>query len=96
MDVTRQPLSNAHSGTPTSKDPRPQMRIMLVTDAWDPQVNGVVRTMKRTIAEIRRRDQGFSSSSQAEIISLAGSITYSEIHWRSRQEDDRGTSSSSS
>ncbi len=27
------------------------MRILLVTDAWDPQVNGVVRTMKRIIAE---------------------------------------------
>ncbi|MBP9234073.1 MAG: glycosyltransferase family 1 protein [Hyphomonadaceae bacterium] len=27
------------------------MRIMLVTDAWDPQVNGVVRTMKRVITE---------------------------------------------
>jgi glycosyltransferase involved in cell wall biosynthesis len=27
------------------------MRIMLITDAWDPQVNGVVRTMKRVIAE---------------------------------------------
>jgi len=27
------------------------MRIMLVTDAWEPQVNGVVRTMKRIIAE---------------------------------------------
>lgn len=27
------------------------MRIMLVTDAWDPQVNGVVRTMKRVISE---------------------------------------------
>ncbi len=27
------------------------MRIMLITDAWDPQVNGVVRTMKRVVAE---------------------------------------------
>ena len=27
------------------------MRIMLITDAWEPQVNGVVRTMKRVIAE---------------------------------------------
>ncbi len=27
------------------------MRIMLVSDAWDPQVNGVVRTMKRVITE---------------------------------------------
>ena len=27
------------------------MRILIATDAWDPQVNGVVRTMKRVIAE---------------------------------------------
>jgi glycosyltransferase involved in cell wall biosynthesis len=31
---------------------RPQ-RIMLVTDAWEPQMNGVVRTLTRTIAECR-------------------------------------------
>ena len=29
------------------------MRIMLVTDAWEPQVNGVVRTLSRTVAELR-------------------------------------------
>jgi glycosyltransferase involved in cell wall biosynthesis len=28
------------------------MRIMIVTDAWEPQVNGVVRTMKNTRAEL--------------------------------------------
>lgn len=28
------------------------MRIMIVTDAWTPQVNGVVRTMQRVIAEL--------------------------------------------
>ena len=27
------------------------MRIMLITDAWEPQVNGVVRTLKRVIEE---------------------------------------------
>lgn len=27
------------------------MRIMLVTDAWEPQVNGVVRTLKRVVEE---------------------------------------------
>ncbi len=27
------------------------MRIMLITDAWEPQVNGVVRTMKRVVEE---------------------------------------------
>jgi len=24
------------------------MKLMIVTDAWEPQVNGVVRTLKRT------------------------------------------------
>lgn len=28
------------------------MRIMIVTDAWEPQVNGVVRTLKQTRAEL--------------------------------------------
>lgn len=31
------------------------MKILIATDAWDPQVNGVVRTLQATIAEIRRR-----------------------------------------
>lgn len=29
------------------------MRILLATDAWEPQVNGVVRTLNRTVAEMR-------------------------------------------
>jgi glycosyltransferase involved in cell wall biosynthesis len=29
------------------------MRILLATDAWEPQINGVVRTLTRTIAECR-------------------------------------------
>ncbi|MGB3804436.1 MAG: glycosyltransferase family 1 protein [Sphingopyxis granuli] len=29
------------------------MRIVIVTDAWEPQVNGVVRTLQATIAELR-------------------------------------------
>jgi len=31
------------------------MRIALVTDAWTPQVNGVVRTLTSVIGELRRR-----------------------------------------
>jgi glycosyltransferase involved in cell wall biosynthesis len=31
---------------------RTNMRIMIVTDAWEPQVNGVVRTLKNTRAEL--------------------------------------------
>ena len=29
------------------------MRILVATDAWEPQVNGVVRTLTRTVAEMR-------------------------------------------
>lgn len=30
------------------------MRIMIVTDAWEPQVNGVVRTLKQTTYELQK------------------------------------------
>ena len=30
------------------------MRIMIVTDAWEPQVNGVVRTIKSTRRELEK------------------------------------------
>ncbi len=30
------------------------MRILIVTDAWQPQVNGVVRTLTRTREELVR------------------------------------------
>jgi glycosyltransferase involved in cell wall biosynthesis len=33
------------------------MRIMMVTDAWEPQVNGVVRTLKSTIRELQAMGQ---------------------------------------
>ena len=36
----------------SDNEERPQ-RIMLVTDAWEPQMNGVVRTLSRTVAELR-------------------------------------------
>jgi glycosyltransferase involved in cell wall biosynthesis len=39
------------------------MRILLATDAWEPQVNGVVRTLTRIVAELR--DLG----DQVEVIS---------------------------
>ena len=31
------------------------MRLMIVTDAWHPQVNGVVRTLSMVVEELRRR-----------------------------------------
>jgi glycosyltransferase involved in cell wall biosynthesis len=35
-------------------EPRRSMRILLVTDAWEPQVNGVVRTLSRVTEECRK------------------------------------------
>jgi glycosyltransferase involved in cell wall biosynthesis len=42
-DAITAPRENGH---------RP-MRILLVTDAWEPQVNGVVRTLTRVVGELR-------------------------------------------
>jgi glycosyltransferase involved in cell wall biosynthesis len=33
--------------------PAPSHRIMIVTDAWEPQVNGVVRTLKTVVQELQ-------------------------------------------
>lgn len=30
------------------------MKVMIITDAWEPQVNGVVRTLKQTRAELEK------------------------------------------
>src|SRR5690242_9614859 len=35
----------------TNSGPHP-MKIMIVTDAWEPQVNGVVRTLTQTTKEL--------------------------------------------
>jgi glycosyltransferase involved in cell wall biosynthesis len=35
------------------RDTRRPMRIMLATDAWEPQVNGVVRTLTRVVDELK-------------------------------------------
>ena len=37
----------------TNHETPARMRILLATDAWEPQVNGVVRTLTRTVAECR-------------------------------------------
>ena len=37
----------------TSREALRPMRILLATDAWEPQVNGVVRTLTRVVAELR-------------------------------------------
>ncbi|MEM7660632.1 MAG: glycosyltransferase family 1 protein [Pseudomonadota bacterium] len=55
------------------------MRIMLITDAWDPQVNGVVRTMKRVIAECEEMGHEWEVVSPADGFRTIPLPTYSEI-----------------
>ena len=45
-----------NDNTPRHLVPPPEavMRIAIVTDAWSPQVNGVVRTLQATRAELER------------------------------------------
>ncbi len=54
------------------------MRIMLATDAWEPQVNGVVRTLARTIVELRQmgHEVDIVEPGQFKTVPLP---TYSEI-----------------
>lgn len=54
------------------------MRIALVTDAWVPQVNGVVRTLLATTAELRRRGHEVAVISPDQFRSVA-CPTYPEI-----------------
>src|ERR1700736_2066671 len=42
-------ITSSHS---LSTESGSQMKIMIVTDAWEPQVNGVVRTLKNTMREL--------------------------------------------
>jgi glycosyltransferase involved in cell wall biosynthesis len=55
------------------------MRIMLVTDAWEPQVNGVVRTMKRVVAECEAMGHEWTIVSPADGFKTIPLPTYSEI-----------------
>jgi glycosyltransferase involved in cell wall biosynthesis len=55
------------------------MKIMLITDAWDPQVNGVVRTMKRVIAETEAMGHEWEVVSPADGFPTIPLPTYSEI-----------------
>jgi glycosyltransferase involved in cell wall biosynthesis len=54
------------------------MRILLATDAWEPQINGVVRTLARTVAECRAmgHDVDIVEPGQFRTVPLP---TYSEI-----------------
>lgn len=63
-------------------------RIMLVTDAWEPQMNGVVRTLQRTVKELRAMGCEVEIVSPADGYKTIPLITYSEIRLALWAKDD--------
>lgn len=55
------------------------MRIMIITDAWTPQVNGVVRTMQRVIEELEAEGHVFEVVHPGEGFATMPLPTYPEI-----------------
>ena len=54
------------------------MKILIVTDAWEPQVNGVVRTLKSTRRELERMGHQVDMLTPLEFKTMA-MPTYPEI-----------------
>ncbi len=54
------------------------MRILLVTDAWSPQINGVVVTLKNTVRELQRGGHDVGMITPTEFLTLP-CPTYPEI-----------------
>ena len=65
--------------TDTAAAPLLARRILLVTDAWAPQVNGVVRTLERLVAELRGMGCVVEVISPADGYRTVPLVTYSEI-----------------
>jgi glycosyltransferase involved in cell wall biosynthesis len=63
-------------------------RIMLVTDAWEPQVNGVVRTLQRTVKELREMGCEVEIVSPSDGYKTVPLITYPEIRLALWAKDD--------
>ncbi len=63
-------------------------RIMLVTDAWEPQVNGVVRTLSNTVRELRAMGCEVEVVSPNDGYKTVPLITYSEIRLALNAYDD--------
>lgn len=55
------------------------MKIMIITDAWEPQVNGVVRTMQRVITELEAEGHEFDIVHPGEGFRTMPLPTYPEI-----------------
>lgn len=64
------------------------MRIMIVTDAWEPQVNGVVRTLSRTVQELRAMGHEVQMVTPSDGYKTIPLPTYPEIKMALFAKDD--------
>lgn len=72
---------------PAAPDQDPT-RLMVVTDAWEPQVNGVVRTLSRVIKELREMGVEVEVVSPSDGYKTMPLITYEEIKLAIGARDD--------
>lgn len=82
------PAAHAVPGAVAAPPEEEAKRIMLVTDAWEPQVNGVVRTLSKTIAELRAMGCEVEIVAPSDGYKTVPLITYSEIRLALNARDD--------
>lgn len=82
--------AEAEDGPPEGQAGGPPLakRILLVTDAWEPQVNGVVRTLANTMRELQAMGCEIEVISPADYPRTVPLITYSEIRLALGARDD--------
>ncbi len=73
------PPAEAASPNGAADTPPLAQKILLVTDAWEPQVNGVVRTLANTMSELKALGCEVEVISPADYPNSIPLITYSEI-----------------
>lgn len=85
MAPAPRPPQNPLAPAPQDQDPT---RLLLVTDAWEPQVNGVVRTLSRVVAELRAMGVEVEVISPNDGYKTIPLITYEEIKLALWAKDD--------
>jgi glycosyltransferase involved in cell wall biosynthesis len=76
---TEAPAPLTAAASPAPEAPALAQKILLVTDAWEPQVNGVVRTLSNTMRELRAMGCEIEVISPSDGYKTVPLITYSEI-----------------
>ncbi len=89
MAITRVVSTEAQEQTAAEPASAPlAQRIMLVTDAWEPQVNGVVRTLSNTMRELEAMGCEIEVVAPSDYPRTVPLITYSEIRLALGARDD--------